>query len=123
MIPWTPWFSLPGSGDVTQAIAPVTSWFSPTYNLSFAGDANIEADVVSNVASYGRQLGRLADVVLELAEGKDTEAVAALREIHEKIAERKTRRRGDVVREAEHALRHLAEIDEDALKRLIKRYA
>lgn len=50
-------FNLPLSGNVTQDINPVTSWLSPQVAFNFAGKREVEADVVSNIASYGKQLG------------------------------------------------------------------
>lgn len=52
------------SGDVTQWIT--TPWFSPTFN--FAGNQTIEAQVVKEVASYGKQIGWLNEMVLALAQ-------------------------------------------------------
>ena len=59
-------FPLPGSGPVTQDL--LDHWFSPAVTYNFAGDATIEKQVVESVASYGRQIGWLNEVVLALAE-------------------------------------------------------
>ncbi|MGV7206360.1 hypothetical protein ACLB1G_00725 [Oxalobacteraceae bacterium A2-2] len=55
----------PFSGDVSQSFT--NPWFSPAYTFNFAGDAAVEEKVVSEVASYGRQLGVLNEIVLALA--------------------------------------------------------
>lgn len=64
---WAPQLQLPWSGDVTQRIEPDTQWLfgsiAPT-----AGNGAIERRVFEDVASYGKQLGLLTEVVLGLAE-------------------------------------------------------
>ncbi|MFN3075403.1 MAG: hypothetical protein ABT940_00705 [Alphaproteobacteria bacterium] len=61
-------FLLPFSGSVWQDYHPLTNWFSPTIQLDFAGNHKIEKDVVGKVASYGKQLGRVIDVLAVMAE-------------------------------------------------------
>ena len=58
-------FRLPLSGDVTQRIT--APWFSPSLTVNYAGDPAIEDRVVTEVASYGQQLGWLNDIVIALA--------------------------------------------------------
>ena len=58
-------FRLPLSGAVNQRIT--APWFSPSLTVNYAGDPAIEDRVVTEVASYGRQLGWLNDIVLALA--------------------------------------------------------
>jgi hypothetical protein len=58
-------FRLPLSGDVSQRIT--APWFSPSLTVNYAGDPAIEDRVVTEVASYGRQLGWLNEIVLALA--------------------------------------------------------
>jgi hypothetical protein len=70
---------------VTQDIAPITSWLSPQFEFNFAGDHKIEAEVVTEVASYGKQLGILSDAVMELAEGKKGEAADRLKKLTDRI--------------------------------------
>ena len=71
-------WNMPLSGDVKD-ISPVTSWFSPQYEFNIAGNAALEKQVITKVASYGKQLGKLTNAVLELADGEPGEAVEALR--------------------------------------------
>ena len=61
-------FRWPLSGDVTQRIT--APWFSPSLTVNYAGDAAIEDRVVTEVASYGRQLGWLSEIALALAKGE-----------------------------------------------------
>jgi hypothetical protein len=59
----------PLSGAVTQDIE--------TALLRQARDSRVEREVLSDVASYGRQLGVLTDVVLALARAADGETIRA----------------------------------------------
>jgi hypothetical protein len=61
-------FRAPLSGDVSQRIT--APWFSPTVNVNYAGDPVIEDRVVTEVASYGRQLGWLTEIALALAKNQ-----------------------------------------------------
>ncbi|MEI8634766.1 hypothetical protein P4S72_27375 [Vibrio sp. PP-XX7] len=53
-------FKSPLSGDNMQQIFPFTKMLSPQVDINFAGDAKIEAKIVSDIASYGKQLNMLA---------------------------------------------------------------
>ena len=69
-----PTFKLPLSGDVVQSINPWTSFFSPSggqyglvnINLGQSSEPQVEADVLSDVASYGKQLGQIGDALIVL---------------------------------------------------------
>ena len=63
---WAPRLNMPWSGDVAQEIEPTTSWFFRGIRPG-SGDAAIEEQAF-DVASYGRQLGLITDVLLDLAE-------------------------------------------------------
>ncbi|NIA52717.1 hypothetical protein HAV22_03485 [Massilia sp. TW-1] len=78
-------FPLPWSGPVTQDL--LDHWFSPAVTYNFAGDATIEKQVVESVASYGRQIGWLNEVVLALAGGKtpSTATVERMRQAAEQV--------------------------------------
>ena len=58
-------FRLPLSGDVNQRIT--APWFSPAITVNYAGDPAIEDRVVTEVASYGKQIGWLTEIALALA--------------------------------------------------------
>lgn len=51
-------------------VAPITSWFSPTIsiNLGQSGAPPVEDEVLNEVGSYGKQLGRLGDALAVLLE-------------------------------------------------------
>jgi hypothetical protein len=69
-----PDFKLPLSGDVTQTINPWTMFFNPVgsqiglfnINLGTSSQPEIETQVLSDVASYGKQLGRIGDALVVL---------------------------------------------------------
>jgi hypothetical protein len=96
-----PMFKLPFSGDVTQSINPWTAIFNPTggqfglvnITLGQSSAPEVEADVLSDVAGYGKQLGRIGDAVLVLINHlpKDTalsrEDIAAIHALKEMLAD------------------------------------
>ncbi|MFM7631546.1 MAG: hypothetical protein ACKO43_07075 [Alphaproteobacteria bacterium] len=74
MPPKSPMTALPLSGDVTQTINPWTWWNSAVnqlggqfglinINTMASGDRALEQQIVENVASYGKQLGRMMEAV------------------------------------------------------------
>ncbi len=71
-----PIFRLPLSGNVTQSILPWNWLFNPVgsqtglVNISLGQSSNpgIEEEVLTDVASYGKQLGRIEDVLEVLLE-------------------------------------------------------
>lgn len=86
---WAPQVQFPLSGNVTQDIEPVFSAFFKGIKPQ-AGNARIEERAV-NVASYGRQLGLLTDLLIEVAEhslparGEGNAALSELRRIRAEI--------------------------------------
>ena len=103
-----PNFEMPLSGNVTQSINPWTAMFSPignqtsllTVNLGNSSNPPVEAQVLSDVASYGKQLGRIGDVLLVLLEHfrpareltrHEEKAIRDLRRLLEDIADVKAR--------------------------------
>ena len=69
-----PIFRLPLSGNVTQSINPWNWLFNPVgsqvglINIDLGQSSNpaIEEEVLTDVASYGKQLGRIEDALLVL---------------------------------------------------------
>lgn len=127
MLPWftfwsNPWFKFPLSGNVTQDIAPVTSWFSPQLELNFAGDQKVESQVVTEVASYGKQLGLLTEAVLELAEGRSSVSVDKLRELANQIEQIKSRQQQKLNEEVRADLARLKQQDPSGFKALLAQY-
>jgi hypothetical protein len=64
----------PLSGDVSQFIAPWSVFFNPshssfsaiTVNLGRSSAPDVEKDVLAEVGSYGKQLGRIGDALAVL---------------------------------------------------------
>jgi len=83
-----PVFKLPLSGDVVQSINPITSFFSPTggqfglVNITIGQSSapDVEKDVLSDVGSYGKQLGQIADALLVVIEHLEERADAPLKD-------------------------------------------
>ncbi len=91
--------------------------------MNFAGDRNIERDVVSNVASYGKQLGILTEALLALAGEDATQPeILRLREVAQKIEERKQAHRANLEEDAKEALDRLRDADPKAFKRMLGSY-
>lgn len=105
-----PTFKLPLSGDVAQTINPWTAVFSPygsqfgliNINLGQSSAPQVEEDVLSDVGSYGKQLGRIGDALIvllthfhpadELTADEQT-AIDELKKMLDQIAEVKQRHR------------------------------
>jgi hypothetical protein len=85
LFPWLGFFNWPLSGDVKQDINPVTSWMSPHMEFNFAGDREIESTIVSEVASYGKQLGILSEALLEISNGTKGDAVNRLKNLVDQV--------------------------------------
>jgi hypothetical protein len=103
-----PDFKLPLSGDVTQTINPVSMFFNPVgsqiglinINLGTSSEPKIENQVLSDVASYGKQLGRIGDALVVLLRHfqpvgeltkEEKEAIRDLKSMLNSIAEVKER--------------------------------
>lgn len=116
----------PGAAGNWQEI--VTRWWSPNISVNFAGNAAIEREVNEDVASYGRQLGWLNDVVAALA--KDAPAVKndseaekaynALTDARAKIEAIKERRKTSALESAREALAKLGAADKGEYGRLVR---
>lgn len=101
-------FSLFAPGNLNQSINP--GWFD--LNVNYAGNPQIEKDVVEKVASFGRQLGIITDALLVVAgdepdEGEDP--LAQLRDIAVKIKALKKEHKNNLLSEARKAMDRLAE--------------
>jgi len=96
-----PVFKLPLSGDVVQSINPFTAFMTGgqfgliNINLGQSSEPDVEADVLSDVATYGKQLGRIGDALIVLLKhfrpatplsAEEETAIAALNDMLGKIA-------------------------------------
>jgi len=105
-----PTFKLPLSGDVVQSINPFTAFMTGgqfglvNINMGQSSEPKVEEEVLSDVASYGKQLGRIGDALMVLlAHFKpqtpdETKAIAALNEMLEKIADVKEKHKRAAIR-------------------------
>ena len=90
---WSPQIHFPWSGGVMQQIDPDLTWFSQWITPG-AGNAAIEEKAFSGVASYGKQLGLITDVLLAIVDqtalAAEPKAVEDLRRIRSRIEMLKT---------------------------------
>lgn len=125
MLPWLQSnFNFPLSGDVNQKIEP--DWFFGTID-SEVGDSEIEKEIFLKVASYGKQIGMLAEVLLSIAENqklneKDIKTLSKLKELQDKVEAIKTSKRERVKENAKNILNKLRDCDSDGFKSLLKEY-
>jgi hypothetical protein len=121
---WAPQFQFPFSGSVAQRIEP--DFFS---NIgSNAGDGEVEREAF-DVASYGRQLGLITEVLLSMT-SKDTvsraqgeESLDRLKTIYREVEDVKRRHRASEVEAARVALEKLQHSDPAALAVLLRGFA
>ncbi|GAA0411226.1 hypothetical protein GCM10009133_19580 [Cocleimonas flava] len=122
LFPWLGMFKGPLSGDVTQDISPITSLLSPQFEFNFAGDRSIESEVVADVASYGKQLGILSEALIEIAEGKQGDALKRLQKLTIEIEAVKDRHKDKLEQTVKADLDKLKKDDPEKLKQLIDEY-
>ena len=123
--PWQQMINLyrtPLSGDVTQDINPVTSWLSPQFEFNFAGNRQLESKVVSQVASYGKQLGVVTDALVELAQGEQGEALKKLQQMQADIEQLKQQHQQQLLAQVKSGLGELQRKDPEALKQLLTEF-
>lgn len=120
-LPFPSVLRMPWSGDIVQDIRP--EFFSPSYN----GVQEIEQDVISEVAGYGRQLGWVSEalaVLIKKAEPfddpEDAKKIEALKKMVEDVHDLKTRKKADAEGRAASALECLRIIDEEKYRTLLK---
>lgn len=106
-----PIFRAPFSGDVTQEITP------NFLSSNIKGSPAIESKVITNVASYGKQLGKILDALQHLSASTGT-AMPEIDLLVREIDKVKERSRDELREEAEAALARLRKADEDAWRDL-----
>jgi hypothetical protein len=108
---WAPQFQLPFSGSVAQRIEPETSWFFDGIDPA-SGDPKIERKAFE-VATYGRQLGLITELLLDLSEQTSPRTQAGresrqrLQRIQARIEALKSEDAATIVEEVEAGLRRL----------------
>jgi hypothetical protein len=116
-----PTFKLPLSGDVVQTISPWTAFLSPigsqfglvNVTIGQSSEPAVEADALSDVAGYGKQLGRIGDALIVLLAHfhpatpltkEETDAIDDLKEMLQRIADVKEKHKRKALRpRAQHA--------------------
>lgn len=108
-----PSFKLPLSGDVVQSINPFTSFMTGgqfglvNINMGQSSAPKVEEEVLSDVASYGKQLGRIGDALIVLLAhfhphkpltAEETAAIDAVKDMLEKVADVKERHKRKALR-------------------------
>jgi hypothetical protein len=129
-------YRAPGSGDVSQAINPWSWWISAPASYGFinintmqSADPGLEQRIVHNVASYGRQLGRMMEVLEALLAHTDSsgwapqqqDALRDFRRLTAQIADYKSNQLLDAGLDADrlaHALDTLRRRDGAAFERI-----
>jgi hypothetical protein len=101
-----PTFKLPLSGDFVQSINPLTAFMTGgqfgliNINMGQSSEPKVEAEVLSDVATYGKQLGRIEDALVVLLahfhprkplSAEETGAIDALKDMLNGIAKVKTK--------------------------------
>ena len=95
-----PVFKLPLSGNVVQSINPFTAFMTCgqfgliNINLGQSSEPKVEEDVLFDVGSYGKQLGRIGDALIVLLARLDrstldpdeSDAITALEKMLDQIA-------------------------------------
>lgn len=110
---WAPQFKFPWSGSVMQDIDPDVSWFFNSIKPT-AGHARIEQRAFE-IASYGKQIGLITEVLIELAEQNPMmnsgacPALNSLRRIHDEITKIRYEIHGEELVQAELHLSSLQE--------------
>jgi hypothetical protein len=131
MFPWlwfyAPQFQFPFSGSVAQRIEPDTQWFFAGIPAA-AGNGDVEKEAF-DIASYGRQLGLISEVLLSMT-ASDTvsaaqgeESLDRLKKIYRDVEDVKRRHRGRDFDTATDALSKLQASDPAALSLLLQRFA
>lgn len=100
----------PLSGNVNQTINPWTWYFPFTGNqvglfnitLGNAGNAEVEKKILDNVGTYGRQLGRMGDVL------------SILLKLHEDQLSSLPEKELDMIEEFKDQLKHIERIKKAA---------
>ena len=108
-------FKLPLSVDMVHAISPWTAFISPAgshpglinVTIGQSSEPAVEADALSDVASYGKQLGRIGDALIVLLAHfrpitplteEESAAIDDLKEMLQRIADVKDKHKRKAMR-------------------------
>jgi hypothetical protein len=108
--PRMPVFKLPLSGNVVQSINPLTAFMTGgqfglvNIDMGQSSEPDVEEEVLSDVASYGKQLGRIGDALIVLLghfqpkNEDEAKAIDALKDMLNKIADVKEKHKRPALR-------------------------
>ena len=124
-------FNLFAPNNLAQSILP--GWSFGNVNVNYAGNPGIERDVVQKVASFGRQIGVITDVVLELAKdmpggkektpsGEKDTPITQLRDIAARVKDLKKAHEASIIGEARKAMDRLADFDPKIARNMAESY-
>lgn len=125
---FSPTINLPGSGSIGGfSYHPYTTWEGPAV---YRGDQNVEQMVYREVASPGKQLGKLTEVVLELADAMakldssiaESENARELKCLCERVESIKQTVNVNAEATAKDALEKLKAVDPEKLRQLLKQF-
>ena len=120
LFPWMGTYKWPLSGDVNQDISPMTRWLSPQVEFNFAGDRQVESEVIAEVASYGKQLGILSEAILEIANDEKGEAVKRLESLVAQINQVKEKQSRSLEQRVRGDLETLKSEDPQAFRKVLE---
>jgi hypothetical protein len=124
---WAPQLTMPFGGAVAQDIRPDTNWFFAGIPPG-AGDPDIERKAF-DVASYGRQLGLITEVLVDLAAqappetARGRKSLQRLREIQARIEVVKERDAIDVLEQIDGLVARLKKAHPERLAAARERIA
>ena len=124
---WAPQLTMPFGGSVAQRIEPDTRWFFGGIAPN-AGDPEIERKAF-DVATYGRQLGLITEVLADLAAqtppttAKGQKALQRLREIQQRIEQVKEQDAIDALEQIDALLARLKKVHPERLAAARRRMA
>lgn len=112
----------PASGNLEFLYNPYTKWEAP---CTVRGDERVEQRVYTEVASAGRQLGKITEVVLQLAKkaGLETKEVEGLTTVADDVEKIKVEVEDRTEKDARTLLDRLGEKDRERLRILLTEYA
>lgn len=110
---WAPIFRAPFSGDVTQAISPRV--FSP----EIKGNPEIEFKIETEVASFGKQLGKIIEALRELSD-ETGRPLPGIEEIYSGVEVLKAEHSDRLRADAKAALDKLKEADMQAWEEVVR---
>ena len=124
---WAPQFYFPFSGSVAQRIEPDTRWFFDGIRPE-AGSGEVEQQIF-DVASYGRQLGLITEVLLSrtskdvITPEQAAQSLARLEGVYREVEAVKRRNCDKLARSAVAALEKLQATSPAELAQVLARFS